>query len=178
MSTSTGNIFHRLTEYEQRSLQHDAGEVTRQQRLSNWDGVVFRLADRRLTCTIDQVDEILAFPPYTPLPGAKEWLLGLANVRGNLAPVVDLGWFLCGTRTPVTARTRLLLSRLQGRPIGLVVDEVFGQRHFHTDDTRPAGEHLQLTDLVEQEFAHGEETWGILQVNALFRKPEFLDGAA
>lgn len=178
MSASTGQIFNRLVDYEKRSLQHDAGELRRQQRLSNWDGVIFRLADRRLTCSIEQVDEILAFPPSTPIPGAKDWLLGLANVRGNLAPVVDLGWFLFGTRTPVTTRTRLLLSQLQGRPVGLVVDEVFGQRHFHTDDAKPAGEDTHLNGLVEQKFVQGEESWGILILSALFRNPEFADGAA
>lgn len=178
MSTSTGKIFARLAEYEKRSLEHDAGDAVRQQRLSNWDGVIFRLADHRLTCSIDQIDEILAFPPYTPIPGAKDWLLGLANVRGNLAPVVDLGWFLFGTRTPVTARTRLLLSQLQGRPVGLVVDEVFGQRHFHTDDAKPAEEDIRLDGLVEQRYALGDESWGILRMSTLFRRPDFADGAA
>src|SRR5690625_5567868 len=101
------SLFSRFAEYEQRSLQHDVGESARQQQISNWDGVVFRLGDHYLTCRIDQVEEIIAFPGITPIPGAKEWLLGLASVRGNLAPVSDLGWFLFGSRTPVTARTRL-----------------------------------------------------------------------
>src|SRR5690625_1664346 len=82
------SLFGRFAEYEQRSLQHDVGESARQQQISNWDGVVFRLGDHYLTCRIDQVEEIIAFPGITPIPGAKEWLLGLASVRGNLAPEI------------------------------------------------------------------------------------------
>ncbi len=180
MSEASGHIFARLADFEERSLAHDAGESQRQDQISNWDGVVFRLSDHRLTCAIDQIDEVLAFPPYTDVPGAKDWILGVANVRGNLVPVIDLGWYLFGTRTPVNMRTRMLLTRIQGRPTGLMVDEVFGQRHFHTDEARDCESARQtpLEDLVVKEFPLGEETWGILQLETLMRKPDFIDGAA
>lgn len=180
MSDPSGQIFGRLADYEQRSLAHDAGEADRQEQISNWDGVVFRLADNHLTCGIDQVDEVLAYPAFTHVPGAKDWILGLANVRGNLVPVVDLGWYLFGSRTPATMRTRLLLARMQGRPVGLVVDEVYGQRHFHTDDARPAEGHNdnELDEFVQQEYLLGDESWGILRLDQLLHKPDFMDGAA
>jgi len=180
-SAETGS--HRLLEkfydYEQRSLSHDVGEAARQQQISNWDGVVFRLGDYYLTCRIDQIEEIIAFPPYTQIPGAKEWLLGVANVRGNLVPVSDLGWFLFGSRTPVTARTRLIVSQIQGRMAGLVVDEVFGQRHFHTDDlsAESGWEETPLTGLVTHQFKTSERDWGVLNLGELRDDPEFMDGA-
>ncbi len=172
-------LLDKLHDYEQRSLSHDVGEAARQQQISNWDGVVFCLGDHYLTCRIDQIDEIIAFPPYTQIPGAKEWLLGLANVRGNLVPVSDLGWFLFGSRTPVTARTRLIVSRIQGRMAGLVVDEVFGQRHFHTDDlvAEPGWDETPLTGLVADQFKTSEREWGVLNLGQLQDDPEFMDGA-
>ncbi len=176
----SGNpLLGKLVDYEERSLAHEVGEASRQQQISNWDGVVFRLGDHYLTCRIDQIDEIIAFPPYTQIPGAKDWLLGIANVRGNLAPVCDLGWFLIGSRTPVTARTRLILTRIQDRLAGLVVDEVFGQRHFHTDDLEPeaAWDDTPLAGLVSQQFKSTERTWGVLNIGELQRNPDFIDGA-
>lgn len=172
-------MFNLLADFEKRSLSHDVGEAGRQQQISNWDGVVFRLGDYFLTCRIDQIDEIIAFPPFYPVPGTKDWLLGLANVRGNLAPVSDLGWYLFGTRTPVTARTRLILTRFQGRLAGLAVDEVFGQRHFHTDDLKSEDDwdNTELAGLVRQEFPTSEQNWGVLQIEELQRRPEFMDGA-
>jgi len=177
--TADGGLLAVLVDYEQRSAGHDVGEASRQQQISNWDGVVFRLGDYFLTCRIDQVEEIIAFPPYYPVPGTKEWLLGVANVRGNLAPVSDLGWYLFGSRTPVTARTRLILTTLQGRLAGLVVDEVFGQRHFHTDDLSESSEwaDTELSDLVGHEFPTSERNWGVLRVDELQRRLDFMDGA-
>lgn len=173
-----GGLFARLISYEQRSLEHDAGQNLGLQTVNNWSGVAFRLGEFRLTCRIDRVEEVIAFPPFTPLPNSKHWLLGVANVRGNLAPVVDLGWYLFKTRTPVTARTRLLLTRFQGRISGLVIDEVFGQRHFHTDDlaASPDWEETALAGLVTQSFPAGEASWGVLKLEALEHDPEFMNG--
>lgn len=173
------SLFGRFAEYEQRSLQHDVGESARQQQISNWDGVVFRLGDHYLTCRIDQVEEIIAFPGITPIPGAKEWLLGLASVRGNLAPVSDLGWFLFGSRTPVTARTRLIITQIQGRLAGLMVDEVFGQRHFHTDDLKEESgwNDTPLARLVSNQFETSERKWGVFRIYELQTNNEFIDGA-
>lgn len=180
-ATETGrlSLFARLADYERRSLDHDVGEAARQQQISNWDGVVFRLGDYYLTCRIDQVDEIIAFPSYTPIPGAKDWLLGIANVRGNLAPASDLGWFLFGSRTPVTNRTRLIITRMQGRLAGLVVDEVFGQRHFHTDDLKDEADwnDTPLSGLVLQQFETSERKWGVLRLDELQRNQDFVNGA-
>ncbi|MFU8832080.1 MAG: chemotaxis protein CheW [Wenzhouxiangella sp.] len=178
-SGSTGALLALLADYEQRSLSHDVGEAGRQQQISNWDGVVFRLGSHFLTCRIDQIDEIIAFPPFFPIPGTKEWLLGVANVRGNLAPVSDLGWYLFGSRTPVTARTRLILTRIQGRLAGIVVDEVFGQRHFHTDDlvTSEAWAETELAELVNQDFPTSEQRWGVFRMDELQRRNDFMDGA-
>lgn len=172
-------LFARLHSYEQRSLDHDAGERERQQKISNWSGVVFRLRDFRLTCRIERIDEVIAFPPCTPLPGSKQWLLGVANVRGNLAPVSDLGWFLFGTKTPVSARTRLLLTRFHGRLAGLVVDEVFGQRHFHTDDLATAADwdETALKGLVTQHFPAADAKWGVLKLETLEQIANFMNAA-
>lgn len=178
-SASGGALLHLLGDYERRSLGHDVGEAGRQQQISNWDGVVFRLGDYHLTCRIDQIEEIIAFPPFYPVPGTKEWLLGLSNVRGNLAPVSDLGWYLFGSRTPVTARTRLILTKFQGRLAGLVVDEVFGQRHFHTDDLESddGWADTELQGLVSHNFPTGEHDWGVLRMDELQRRLDFMDGA-
>lgn len=178
-STATKSLFGLLAEFERRSVAHDVSSSSQRDRENTWDGVVFRLGEHRLTIGITEVDEILPLPQSTPVPGASEWLLGMGNVRGNLVTIVDLGWFLFGSRTPITARTRLILTRLQGRYLGLVVDEVFGQRHFNTQDVieeRQADE--ALSGLVAQFFPQGEQRWGRFQVARLMSEPNFLDGSA
>ncbi len=47
-------------------------------------------------CLLDltQVGEIVPFQPATAVPLTQPWYLGLANVRGNLVGVIDLGAYL------------------------------------------------------------------------------------
>lgn len=180
MATRTAkSLFELLVNYERRSVAHDATGSSQRDRDNTWDGVVFRLGPHRLTVGITEVEEILPLPQSTPVPGAKEWLLGLANVRGNLVTIVDLGWFLFGSRTPITARTRLILTRLQGRYLGLIVDEVYGQRHFNVHDVNDATpDDDALAGRVEKMFSQGEEQWGRFRMNQLMTDPQFLDGSA
>ena len=88
----------------------------------------------RLACNVKQVHEFLPIPAFTPVPGTKPWILGLANVRGDLLTIVDLAWFLNGKRSTVSMRTRLLAASSARPTVGLLVDEVFGQRHFVSDE--------------------------------------------
>ncbi|GAB4168704.1 MAG: chemotaxis protein CheW [Wenzhouxiangellaceae bacterium] len=179
MATKATTLFGLLADYERRAMAHDVSDSSQRDRENTWDGVVFRLGPHRLTVGIDEVDEILPYPVSTPVPGAADWLIGLANVRGNLVTVVDLGWFLYGSRTPVTARTRLILTRLQGRHLGLIVDEVYGQRHFSRDATAETTiDDESLQGRLGETFVHGDEQWTRLKLDALLRDPEFLDGSA
>ncbi len=176
--TPTG-LFARLIDFEQRSLAHDSGELQRQDQTNNWSGVGIRLREHLLACQTDRIDEIISPPPYTPIPGTRDWLLGIANVRGNLAAVSDLGWYLFGEPTATTPRTRLILTRFQSRLAGLLVDEVMGQRHFHTDDLRDETrwDDSALRGLVDQSIPVGDGVWGILELDHLEQRIDFMNGA-
>jgi purine-binding chemotaxis protein CheW len=39
----------------------------------------------------DQVRELVAAAPLTPVPGAPPWVRGVFNLRGTVVPLVDLG---------------------------------------------------------------------------------------
>jgi chemotaxis signal transduction protein len=51
----------------------------------------------------------------SPIPKAPEWLLGSANIDGNILPVVDLARYLGSTPIQASARQqRLLIGGLSG----------------------------------------------------------------
>ncbi len=143
-------------------------------------GSFFASAMIALACNVKQVHEFLPIPAFTPVPGTKPWILGLANVRGDLLTIVDLAWFLNGKRSTVSMRTRLLAATLRGRPIGLLVDEVFGQRHFVSEE----GKHIRLPkssplkEFVHMQYRSGKDVWQELDLETLFSTTEFLNGAA
>ena len=172
--------FAKLLEYEKRSAQFSPGANNGGGVSEEWSGVTFSVGDTPMPCNIDRISEILPCPQSTPVPGAKPWIVGLANVRGELLTVVDLSWFLTGVRTPLTARSRLLATNLNKAPIGLLIDEVFGQRHFLDSDAVPAqlDEDSALEGIVSKQHSVGSESWMELNLDQLFNSAEFLNGAA
>ena len=177
---SANASFDKLQDYEQRSLEFEPGQADGQEHSGEWAGVTFRIGDARLVCSIEQVHEFLPIPVFTPVPGTKPWILGLANMRGELLTIVDLAWFLNGQRSDVSMRTRLLAATLRGRPIGLLVDEVFGQRHFVSDEGKKPRipKSSPLKNYVQTQSRSGKEGWQELDLESLFSTSELLNGAA
>ncbi len=93
-------------------------------------GLAFRAGSSWFVAPREDVREILFPLPLTRLPRARSWLLGLANVRGFLVAVADLGHFLGGPLTEPGPRTRLLWISHPRLPSALVVDEVAGFRRL------------------------------------------------
>lgn len=172
--------FSKLLDYEQRSYAFEPGQAGGKTSGGEWSGVIFRIGDTRLACNIEIVSEFLPVPAYTPVPGTKPWILGLANVRGDLLTIVDMAGFLSGERTPQTLRTRLLAATLRGRPIGLLVDEVFGQRQFVSTEGKPSdlSKNSPLNEFVQHQYRSGSDVWQELDIETLFATAEFLNGAA
>jgi twitching motility protein PilI len=180
--TAKGNklAFRKLQEYQRRSEAFTPGKGASGSLSEEWSGVTFRVGEARLACNIDSVQEIITLPTSTPVPGAKSWILGLANVRGALMTIVDLSWFLNGSRTPLTSQSRLLSTGTQKAPVGLLIDEVYGQRHFLNSDAVEAElpDDSSLIGLVHKQHQLGAEFWQELDLEQLFVNTEFLNGAA
>ncbi len=53
--------------------------------------VVFKIGDEEFAVNINMVKEVVEMPPVTPIPQAPPYVLGVANVRGNVHAILDLG---------------------------------------------------------------------------------------
>lgn len=180
--------FEILLDYEQRSLGHVAGLPEQIDAPGLWRGVGYRVGARRLASGFDEVVEILPMPQVTHVPGAQPWMLGVANVRGNLLPVVDLKQFMEGERTVLHEGQRMLVVRQQGGDVAITVDELYGQRSFVEEqlvdkDTAEAAPGVMLVEgrfehLVDRTYRIDTVTWGVLSLDKLSRTPEFRQAAA
>ena len=74
----------------------DAGAV------ATLDVVHFELGDERFAVEAAVVRRVVVQPPTTALPGAPTWVLGIANIGGQLIPVFDLGQLLDVASAPAT----------------------------------------------------------------------------
>ncbi len=179
MSTENAS-FAKLLEYTLRAQGAEQADGSGQNTQGDWAGLAFRLGDTPLVCATDRVFESLPIPRVTRVPGTKTFILGLANVRGNLITVIDLGCYLTGNPSNTTGSSRLLAATLRGRPVGLLVDEVFGQRNFMSSDASApsVADDSPLAGLIRKQHRSGTDKWQELDLRVLFSQPEFLDGSA
>lgn len=172
--------FETLADYERRSLAHVAGLPEQIDAPGLWRGIGFRVGTHHLVSSISEVNEILTMPALTIVPGTQPWMLGVANVRGNLVALVDLRNFIEGERTFLTDSTRILVVRQHGGSVGLMVDEVLGQRSFN-DDLRAHArgeEDQRYSRYVGEKIQLGEIEWGLFSMTVLVRSAEFQQASA
>ncbi|MEN6463011.1 MAG: chemotaxis protein CheW [Syntrophomonas sp.] len=86
--------------------------------------VVFKLAGEQFGVTIHQVQEITKMSTITRVPRAPSYVKGVVNLRGDVIPVLDLR-----NRFDVESRkydylTRIIVSDIGKRKVGIIVDEV------------------------------------------------------
>jgi twitching motility protein PilI len=180
LDTQQLSPFEALADYERRSLAHAAGLPEQIEAPGLWRGIGFRIGARYLVSSINEVNEILTMPVLTIVPGTRPWLLGVANVRGNLVPVIDLKHYLEGERTALTDSSRVLLARQHGGSVGLLIDEVLGQRNFSEEQRADAvgEEDDRYNRFVGEKYPLGDVHWGQFSMAALVRTPDFVQAAA
>jgi twitching motility protein PilI len=169
-----------LADYEQRSLAHVAGLPEQLDAPGLWRGVAYRVGSHRLASGFDEVVEIMPLPVVSHVPGSLPWMLGVANVRGTLLPVVDLKQFLEGERTVLHESQRVLVVRQPGGDVAVTIDELYGQRSFVDGqgiDTESVSEG-RYAHFIDRAYRINDQDWGVFSLDRLARTPEFRQAAA
>lgn len=172
---STGDPFEILLEIERRcQLTADslptAGEVE-----DKWVGVGFRVGDDKLIADMSEVEEILDLPEVTIVPGVKSWVVGVANVRGSLLPIMDLKGYVLGEDMLNRKRGRVIVIDYKGFNTGLIVDEVYGMRHFLVKDEvfETPDVHDSIAPYVSSMFKHEGENWPVFSFKNIVEDERF-----
>ena len=164
-----------LQDMEQRSRRRASDLPTQDQQHGLWEGILFSIVGMPVVASLKQVKEILNIPSaMTLVPGTHRWMLGIANVRGNLLPVIDLQLFLGGTPIIIEKRSRVLVVSHRGGQSGLLVGNVQGLRHF-SEEQRVALPELpgSLAAYVEQAFRLDDQVWPVFDMQSLATSPAF-----
>ncbi|MEN8204581.1 MAG: chemotaxis protein CheW [Pseudomonadota bacterium] len=146
---------------------------------NEWSGIAFRLGHNNLIAPMDDVVEILDFPDLSVVPLTQPWVRGIANVRGNLLPVIDLNGYLGNELPQVTNKTRVLVIDFNGIYSGLVVDEVLGLKYFLEDELtgEDSGVGDELRPYIQSGFRRGDQVWGVFNLLSMVESPLFLQAA-
>jgi len=161
---NTSNPFDLLLDLESRTIKGATGLPTLDRIEDEWVGVGFRIGDSRLIAPMSEVKEILDLPNFTTVPGVKSWIVGVANVRGSLLPIMDMKGYLLGEDIKQRQKGRVIVIDYKGFLTGLVVEEVFGMRHFReSDETSNIPEvHENILPFIQRVFKQDDEHWPVI----------------
>lgn len=169
--------FELLLEYERRSVAHALSGSSSDESIEDWSGIGFKVGEDYLVSVVDNINEVVILPELIRIPGIDTWVLGLVNIRSNLIPAIDLKQYLFGEPSRITKHSRMLIIDQPGGQAGLVVDEVFGQRHFQQKlwqalqaDERNKG---QLMTYCDKFFNVDDINWNVFMVDRLVHDVNF-----
>jgi twitching motility protein PilI len=144
-----------------------------------WQGMGFQVGGVRLVAPLDDISEVISMPRITGVPRVKEWLMGLANVRGRLIPIVDLHVFLSMAPTQPLHRWRVLVVEDGDLVVGLVVEQLLGMQYFSERASAPddSGQLGELGRHVYRTFRESGRIFHQAQLQSILRDDRFLNVA-
>jgi len=124
---------------------------------------------------MQEISETLPLMEIYPVPLVKPWFLGVANVRGVLYAINDIGQLLNGVATNVSSSARvLLMSDEVTSHVAFLVEKLVGLRKL---------EGMQkVSDTLEHAFCMRHEVyedqdgnqWMVLDCEKLVQSKEFV----
>ncbi|THB64629.1 MAG: chemotaxis protein CheW [Gammaproteobacteria bacterium] len=172
--------FSVLKEIERSCIAKDVGLPIQEEIRDQWSGISFKIDQQQFVAGVGDVLEILQMPELSKVPRSCSWMLGIANIRGNLLPVMDLKSFLINETTVLNRRNRVLVVNTKGVMTGLLVDESMGIKKFFIDN------HIAIVSDVPDQlsgYVNGgykdehDNIWFKFNMQSLSEKPLFFRAA-
>jgi len=168
--------FQRLKQIEQKCLHSASSMPAIDGATDDWLGIGFKIAGTELLAKMGDVAEILDPPPFTRIPGVKPWVIGIANVRGGLLPLMDLNGFITGELLANLNSGRVMVVNHNGVHTGLIVEEVQGMRHFSLNEQAYELPEVsnRLKPYIKQAFHKDNRYWPVFSMHDLVEDERFL----
>jgi len=144
-----------------------------------WQGMGFQVGGVRLVAPLEDIGEVISLPRITGVPRVSDWLLGIANVRGRLIPIVDLHVFLAMPPTQPVSRWRVLVVEDGDLVAGLLVEQLLGMQYFSERASEPAqlDQFGELGRYVSRTFRQGGRVFHEARLQSILRDNRFLNVA-
>lgn len=99
--------------------------------------VLLRLGASHYAVDMADVAEVAALPSVTRVPGSPAWLVGVANWRGRMLPVLDLRPLLGTPTVPLASSARAVVVARGDMAVGVVAEAVPGVHDASVADPAP-----------------------------------------
>ena len=114
--------------------------------------VSFALGTEEYGVDIAQVQEINRMVAITHVPRAPHFMEGVINLRGQLIPIIDLRTRFGMPRAEHTKHTRIVVTEIGAKQVGMVVDSVSEVLRLPVEQVEDAPEMIAQ---VETEYIRG-----------------------
>ena len=157
------NILARLENAKKADAEPPAGYL----------GVV--IGSKHILINLQEISETLPMLDIQRVPLVKPWFLGVANVRGVLYAINDLGQMLESKLTNISSNTRLVMvSEVITSNVAFVVDKMIGLRKLDEMQLRKDAVDESVC-LKTQSYQDAEsQIWYMLDCDKLVRSKEFV----
>lgn len=166
--------FEKLLAIEVRS-QEIMGELPpKEDTQLHWAGLGFNLLGQRFVIPVDEVAETMRVPQATRLPGVKEFVVGIGNVRGKLMAVLDLAVFFGRVSEFARNQRRVIAIEDEDQYFGFIIDESLGMQHFPSDafDTSVDDIDDMFKPFIRGSYRVAGIQWPVLSLTTLAEHPE------
>ena len=99
-----------------------------------------RIGASHAALPLDRVEEVVPMPRLEPLPEAPAWVAGVMNLRGDSVPVLDVCARIARSGRDVELSDLIVVCVIEGRSVGLVVQDVYGVSEADASDLQEAGD--------------------------------------
>lgn len=97
----------------------------------------FMIGEERYAADIMLIKEIILCRKVTHIPKAPDFIEGVINLRERVIPVIDMRKRLGLQATELTGATRIIITKVEGKNVGIIVDSVLKILRVGEGDIQP-----------------------------------------
>ena len=138
--------------------------------------VLFSLGDQMFAAPIANIFELSLPPDVILVPNTPQWMLGVANMRGEIISIVDLTGFLNMGQENIKKPSRMIIAQTNDRQmmLGLIVDRINGIKYFTADEILPVEQKApgQSAAYLNGSLVHEDTLIAIFDFEKLLQSPK------
>lgn len=137
-----------------------------------------RVGDGYYALDIMCIREIIRPLPITPVPKAPSFIDGVITLRKTVIPIIDLRRRFDLPVTEQDSLQRMIICAVEGRMIGLVVNEVTEVRTYIREEIHPAPYHLsgEQVKFFPGVCRNGDHLFMLLDLKKILTSDQKIDG--
>lgn len=136
--------------------------------------LVFSLGKENYCVDVRQAKEVMRMPETTRVPNVPSFVLGVANLRGEIITILDMHYFFGLESQGKSQDVRVIVTDLSGEAVGLRVDRVKDTVEIDEDAVQVPLATLKgnLAVYTKGQVAQGEEILIFLDLEKVLRCEE------